>query len=57
VERIKELDGAFPNYKHDYMEKYMQARRDSGIPDDQESFVKFMSLDIETSWDEVENID
>lgn len=54
VGRIKELDAAFPNYKHDYMEKYMQARRDSGIPDDQESFVKFMSLDIETTWDEVE---
>lgn len=57
VGRIKELDIAFPNYKHDYMEKYMQARRDSGIPDDQESFVKFMSLDIDTTWDEVETMD
>ncbi|MAI14994.1 MAG: hypothetical protein CMM15_13350 [Rhodospirillaceae bacterium] len=57
VGRIKELDTAFPNYKHDYMEKYMQARRDSGIPDDQESFVKFMSLDIDTTWDEVETMD
>lgn len=57
VGRIKELDTAFPDYKHDYMEKYMQARRDSGIPDDQESFVKFMSLDIDTTWDEVETMD
>lgn len=57
VSRIKELDDSNPNYKHDYMEKYMKARRDSGIPDDQDSFVKFMGLDINTTWENVEKMD
>lgn len=51
VERIKELDVEFPEYKEDYKEKYMKARRDSGIPDEQNSFVEFLGEDINTDWD------
>lgn len=52
VERIKELDVEFPQYKEDYKEKYMKARRDSGIPDEQNSFVEFLGEDINTKWDD-----
>jgi hypothetical protein len=51
VERIKELDVEFPQYKEDYKEKYMKARRDSGIPDEQNSFVEFLGVDINTEGD------
>ena len=51
VERIKELDEEFPDYKNQYKEKYMEARRQAGIPDEKNSFVEFLALDINTEWD------
>lgn len=51
VNRIKELDEEHPEYKDQYKEKYMEARRQAGIPDDQNSFVEYMALDINTKWD------
>jgi hypothetical protein len=51
VNRIKELDDEHPEYKDQYKEKYMEARRQAGIPDEQNSFVEYMALDINTKWD------
>jgi hypothetical protein len=51
IERIKELDVEHPEYKDQYKEKYMEARREAGIPDEKNSFVEFLALDIDTEWD------
>ena len=51
VERIKELDVEHPEYKDQYKEKYMEARRQAGIPDEKNSFVEYLALDIDTEWD------
>lgn len=51
VEKIKEYDESNPEFSDTYKEKYMKARRDAGIPDEQNSFVEFLALDINTDWD------
>ena len=40
-----------PDFAENYKEKYMKARRDAGIPDEQNSFVEFLALDVNTDWD------
>tara|TARA_A100001015_G_C15027570_1_gene731369 strand:+ start:1158 stop:2018 length:861 start_codon:yes stop_codon:yes gene_type:complete len=55
IERIKELDEGYPNFKDEYKEKYMSARRDAGIPDEKSSFVEYLGLDIDTDWDSFED--
>ena len=55
IERIKELDEGHPNFKDEYKEKYMSARRDAGIPDEKSSFVEYLGLDIDTDWDSFED--
>ena len=55
IERIKELDEGYPNFKEEYKEKYMSARRDAGIPDEKSSFVEYLGLDIDTDWDSFED--
>ena len=54
IERIKEIDIEMPEFKEQYKEKYMSARRDAGIPDEKNSFVEYLGLDIETDWDTFE---
>lgn len=54
IERIKEIDIEKPEFKEEYKEKYMSARRDAGIPDEKNSFVEYLGLDIETDWDTFE---
>jgi len=44
--RIQELDGQDSDFKIKYKDKYMQARRDSGIPDNNDSFIKYLGLDM-----------
>lgn len=44
--RIQEIDGLEPEFVNQYKEKYMQARRESGIPDDNDSFIKYLGLDL-----------
>lgn len=44
--RIQELDGQDSDFKNKYKDKYMQARRDSGIPDNNDSFIKYLGLDM-----------
>jgi len=51
IERIKEIDIEHPEYKDQYKEKYMEARRQAGIPDEKNSFVEYLALDINTEWD------
>ena len=51
VKKIKEYDNTNPEFSNDYKEKYMKARRDAGIPDEENSFVQFLALDIDTEWD------
>ena len=54
IQRIKEIDIEKPEFKEQYKEKYMSARRDAGIPDEKNSFVEYLGLDIETDWDTFE---
>jgi hypothetical protein len=55
ITRIREIDELHPDYAQSYEEKYMEARRQSGIPDDNESFVKYLGLDLSTDIEEAPN--
>lgn len=44
--RITELDQDNEDFKDRYKDKYMEARRESGIPDDNDSFIKYLGLDM-----------
>jgi len=46
---IGELDQDHPEFIEKYKERYMQARIESGIPDDHESFMKYLGLDLAAS--------
>ena len=46
IERIKELDKEHPEFVDKYMDKYMEARRSSGIKDDPDSFIQYLGLDL-----------
>jgi len=52
TERIKEIDEKEPSFIDQYKEKYMEARKESGIPDDNNSFIKYLGLDLAA---EIEN--
>jgi hypothetical protein len=48
-EKIAEYETENPSFSKNYFDKYMQARRDAGIPDEdntEENFVKYMVEDI-----------
>ncbi len=55
IDRIREIDELHPEYKEQYREKYMSARREAGIPDEKNSFVEYLGLDIDTDWDSFED--
>jgi len=46
VEHIRTLDQDHPEYQTQYREQYMKARREAGIPDDENSFLKYLNLDL-----------
>jgi hypothetical protein len=49
-ENLKELDEQYPEFKDKYFEKYMEARRQAGLKDDensQDNFIRFMVEDLE----------
>jgi hypothetical protein len=54
TQRIKEIDELNPEFVNKYKDKYMQARRESGIPDDNDSFIKYLGLDLSAC---IENAD
>jgi len=44
-EAIAKMEAENPDFIHQYREKYMKARRDAGIPDDDESFIRYLGQD------------
>jgi hypothetical protein len=48
---IAEMDETHPTYRNSYYEKYMQARKDAGIKEDekesQDNFIKFLVEDAD----------
>jgi len=46
IVRIQELDQQFPDFVDRYKDKYMEARRASGIKDDPDSFIQYLGLDL-----------
>jgi hypothetical protein len=46
IREIQELDEKEPELKHQYYEKYMEARKASGLKTDEESFIKYLVEDI-----------
>lgn len=44
-ETIVALETENPDFIHQYREKYMKARREAGIPDDDDSFIRFLGQD------------
>ena len=51
IEIIKKYDETEPTFKENYKEKYYSARREAGIQDDEESFLKYLNLDLDVDWD------
>jgi len=52
--RIQELDAEHPDFINSYREKYMEARRASGVPDDNDSFIKYLGMDLQTEIEDAE---
>ena len=52
IDEIREADETEPDYSSQYYEHYMKARKDAGIPDDDDSFIKYLSEDLvpEIEW-------
>lgn len=42
---LAQIDEEHPEYRDQYKEKYMRVRRESGIPDDDDSFIRFLGED------------
>jgi hypothetical protein len=53
-QQIKEMDEKDSSYRQHVYDKYMQARRDSGLADDDNSFIKYICEDISLPFDQVE---
>lgn len=54
ADEIKQLDELHPDFIEKYKEKYMQARKDSGIPEDHDSFIKYLGLDLDIEIEDAE---
>ena len=52
TDRIIELDQTNEDFKERYRDKYMEARRSSGIPDDNDSFIQYLGMDLSMSIEE-----
>lgn len=46
-EAVKKMDEEYPEFQNTFFEKYDRARRDAGVPLEDESFIKFMVEDAE----------
>lgn len=53
VQKIKDLDEQFPDFKDKYLQKYMEAREEAGIPNEENSFLKYLGLDLNVDWDKI----
>jgi len=54
TERIQELDKDHPEFVDSYRVKYMEARKASGIPDDNDSFIKYLGMDLAVEMEDAE---
>lgn len=50
-EELKELEKQDPSYLQNYRERYMEARRQAHLPDNDESFMKYLGDDIRVDMD------
>jgi len=48
VANIRAMDADHPDYQLRYKDQYMKARREAGIPDDEQSFIQYLNLDLST---------
>jgi hypothetical protein len=55
TERIREIDEKEPEFVNRYRERYMEARRQSGIPDDNSSFIQYLGLDLSAEIEDAPN--
>lgn len=46
-EQLKNMDEQSDEYRKQYMDRYMEARRKAGLPDDDNSFIKYMAEDLD----------
>ena len=54
MERIQVFDSENPEYVQSYRAKYMEARKASGIPDDNDSFIKYLGMDLAVEMEDAE---
>ena len=54
TERIQVLDQDHPEFVSSYRAKYMEARKASGIPDDNDSFIKYLGMDLAVEMEDAE---
>lgn len=55
TENITKLDAEHPDFIKFYRAKYMEARKASGIPDDNDSFIKYLGMDLATEIEDAED--
>lgn len=55
TERIREMDGEHPDFIGSYHAKYMEARRASGVPEDNDSFIRYLGMDLDTTIEDAED--
>lgn len=48
VANIRAMDADHPDFQLRYKDQYMKARREAGIPDDEQSFIQYLNLDLST---------
>ena len=53
IKIIKKYDETEPTFRENYKERYFEARREAGIKDDENSFLKYMNLDLKVDWDQL----
>lgn len=55
VLRIKELDESNKDFAKQYLDKYMEARKSSGIQNDNNSFIEYLGLDLDVPIEDAED--
>jgi len=49
VEQIRQMDSTYPDYQNNYKQKYMDARKEVQLPDNDDSFLQYLGLDLSVS--------
>lgn len=48
---LQEMNEKYPEYIEQYKDKYMKARREAGIPENDDSFLQYLGIDLEVGID------